>query len=325
VVEIDFFNNSIKQAITALNNTLIRCDCTKILKAIDEISFIKGLVIFIGVGKSGAILKKVASTATSLGIKSLYLNPIEAQHGDLGIVTPDDLVILVSKSGETDEIIKLVPSIKSKNSKIISITSDLASTLSKISDLSLYFDAGEESCPNGVAPTTSTTACIAFCDALIVSAAHKRGFSKQDFLQNHPAGALGRKLSTRVKDIMVPAPRESILSFDDSVMSILSGLTASNAGIVVGKKEGKNEWLGVVSDGDLRRAMSKYKTNFFELRLNDLASTDPVCIREKVLAAEAIDWFNKNGKPINSLIVLNDLDEIKGFLRIGDLIQKGFR
>lgn len=219
----------------------------------------RGHVILCGMGKSGHVARKMAATLASTGTPSFFVHPAEAFHGDLGMITPQDIIILISVSGETDEVLQLIPSLKNFGNKIIAITNNGNSTLAKNSDavLELYMEC--ETCPNNLAPTTSTTLTMAIGDALAIAALHYRKFMPQDFARYHPGGALGRCLLTRVVDVMnrdVPS-----VPLDASFKDVIHKMSSGCQGMVI-VQDKKGMLVGIITDGDLRRYMEK-NDNFY--------------------------------------------------------------
>jgi arabinose-5-phosphate isomerase len=279
-------------------------------KALDYMLTCSGHIIICGMGKSGHVGKKIAATLASTGTPSFFLHPSEAFHGDLGMITSDDVIILISNSGETDEVLQLIPSLKAFRNKVISISGNLDSTLSKNSDASLLLTHTKETCPNNLAPTTSTTLTIALGDALAIALMKAKQFLPNDFARFHPGGSLGRRLLTQVCDVMI-ADNLPIISEDTPMSSLIITMTESRLGMAIVASQGK--LVGIITDGDLRRAML-HNPNIMELRAKDLMSREPkVCYdSEKLVDAERIMKDNS----ISCLIVLNNEDMICGIVQL---------
>ncbi|QDP01953.1 SIS domain-containing protein [Thalassotalea sp. PS06] len=245
-----------------------------------------GRVVISGMGKSGIIGQKIAATFASTGTPSFFIHPGEAFHGDLGMLRPKDVVILITNSGETDEVLKLMPSLQAFGNKIIGITGNLNSTLAKNSDIALEIQIEKEVCPNELAPTTSTTATLVLGDAMAIGLMHMRDFQPQDFARFHPGGSLGRRLLTRVKDVM---HKENLpfIPKNDPMKHAIMVMTKSQHGVAIVCDEGK--LAGVITDGDLRRALVSGE-DMNTIVASDIMSTNPITISEdaKVIEAEEL-------------------------------------
>ena len=292
-------------------------------QAVEIILSGKGRVVVTGMGKSGLIGKKIAATLASTGTPALFLHPAEGIHGDLGMVTRGDTVIALSNSGETEEIARMLPSLKRLGIKIISLTGNPESTLAKNSDVVINVGVKEEACPLGLAPTASTTATLAMGDALAVALLDKRGFKQEDFACFHPGGALGKRLLLRVRDLMhtgndIPVVAEGTL-IKDAIYEISSkkmGITA-----VVNASGGL---VGVISDGDLRRWMEKTEKsgeNLLAKNAKDIVTKHPKTANKDSLAAEAVSIMEHNS--ITCLIVANADGIPEGVIHLHDLLKAG--
>ncbi len=292
-------------------------------RAVEMILRCKGRVVVTGMGKSGLIGKKIAATLASTGTPALFLHPAEGIHGDLGMVTRGDTVIALSNSGETEEIARMLPSLKRLGIRIIALTGNPESTLAKNSDVVINVGVKEEACPLGLAPTASTTAALAMGDALAVALLDKRGFREEDFACFHPGGALGKKLLLHVKDLMhvdddVPVVKATTL-IKDAIYEISSkkmGITA------VVNDSGK--LVGVISDGDLRRWMEKTEKtgeNLLSKKAEDIMTRKPKIVNKEALAAEAVAIMEK--KSITCLIVADAASRPEGVIHLHDLLKAG--
>lgn len=289
-------------------------------KAVDILYNCKGRVIITGMGKSGHIGRKIAATLTSTGTPSYFLHPAESTHGDSGIITKNDVVIAISNSGETQELLNLLPLIKRFGVTMIGMTGKLESTLAKSSDVTLDISVEKEACPLNKAPTASTTATLAMGDALAVCLLEKRGFSEQDFLIFHPSGALGKGFRYRVSDLMLKDVDK--LPFTDENMSF-----ADTIKLISEKKLGmavlldKNGCLsGILTDGDIRRTLIKYQ-NIRPLLAKDVMSQDPKYIHENDYAASALHFMEKYS--ITALAVVDENKKPIGIIHIHDLLKAG--
>lgn len=259
-----------------------------------------GKVVVTGIGKSGIIGKKISATLSSTGTPSFFLHPAEAYHGDLGMVERDDIILLISNSGETDEVLRILPFFKSQGNITISITGNPQSTLAKNSDYHLDIGVSQEACPLQLAPTSSTTATLVMGDALAVVLMQLRNFQPKDFAQFHPGGNLGKRLITKVGDVM-RKENLPICNPDTDMKSVIHKVTAGKLGLVIVME--KNSIVGIITDGDLRRAMEKSEDQFFKLRAKDIMTTNPKVIDEDSKLVEANRIMEEN--KINSLLVVN--------------------
>ncbi len=313
---------AILAAAKRLNNDQVE----KILLLMEESFKNKKKLVLTGVGKSGIVARKLAATFTSIGLTSIYLNPLDALHGDLGIVDRDDLCILLSNSGETQELIQLIPHLKSKGSVQIGILGNLNSTLAMQSDFSLDASVDKEVCPLNLAPTASTTVAMAIGDALAVVWMDKRGISRKDFAVNHPAGKLGKELTLKVLDLMKPSSQLNPLLKTSSLYEVITELTRGSIGSCLIKERDKDKKLiGLITDGDLRRSLKNHSLdNWKTLSAEEIMTKDPIVISSDRFAIEALELMEKNRKkPISLLPVVGKNYEFIGILRLHDLIQAG--
>ncbi|HFD87583.1 MAG TPA: KpsF/GutQ family sugar-phosphate isomerase [Gammaproteobacteria bacterium] len=283
-------------------------------KAVNMIMACSGRVIISGMGKSGLVGKKMAATFASTGTPSFFIHPAEAFHGDLGMITPDDLVLLISYSGETEEVTKLLPSLKHFGNHIISLTAGSKSTLARHSDAVLDVSVEREVCPNNLAPTTSTMATMGMGDALAVALINARNFKPNDFARYHPGGSLGKRLLTTVGESMTT--RLPKVSPETTVHECLFTMTSGRLGLAV-VMEG-DRLVGVITDGDLRRAMLR-ENNLLEKQVIEFASLDPVTIEANRLLSDAEDLMRRN--KIRVLVVTGsrqDDPDVVGILEIFD-------
>lgn len=293
------------QALTTLSQQL---DAGQYAAALKMMLECKGHVILSGMGKSGHVGRKMSATMASTGTPSFFIHPAEAFHGDLGMITPYDLLILISASGETDEILKLIPSLKNFGNRIVAITNNGQSTLAKHADAVLELHMASEACPNNLAPTTSTTLTMAIGDALAIALMEKRQFRSDDFARYHPGGSLGRRLLTRVSDVMssqVPTI-ETHADFKKVIQEISSGCQ----GIVAVTEE--NRLAGIITDGDLRRLMEK-TDDFLQATAGQIMTRHPLTISPAMMVVEAEEIMQK--RRVSSLLVTEN-DDIVGLLRI---------
>ncbi len=282
-------------------------------KAVRMILTSKGRTIICGMGKSGLIGKKIAATLASTGTPSFFLHPGEAFHGDLGMIQPEDVLVLISFSGETEELMRLLPSLKSFGNPSIAMVGNIDSTLAKHCDCVLDLSIDKETCPNNLAPTTSTTMTTAMGDALAVALMECRNFQPQDFARFHPGGSLGRKLLTRVKDLM-HKDNLPICAPNTTLKDAISVMTHGRMGVVLIQDEGK--LLGIFTDGDLRRAMLKESEGMIHKTMASLMTPNPKTINENVMIVQAEEQMLRD--KITLLVVVDDAKNLSGILEIYD-------
>lgn len=279
----------------------------------------RGRVVVIGMGKSGHIAGKLAATLASTGTPAFFVHPGEASHGDLGMITNNDVVLALSNSGETGEIITILPLIKRLHVPLIAMTGKPESTLAKAADAHVYVGVAKEACPLGLAPTASTTAALAMGDALAVALLEKRGFTEEDFARSHPGGALGRRLLLLIDDLMHTGQAIPIVDIDTPLIDALMEMTRKGLGMTaVVDADGK--LAGVYTDGDLRRTIDN-KTDLHSAMVRDVMTTDCKSVHPGMLAAEALQIMDST--KINSLPVVNDSNQLVGALNMHDLLRAG--
>lgn len=288
-------------------------------KAVDLLAACTGKVVVTGMGKSGLIGQKIAATLASTGQPSFFLHPAEGIHGDLGMVARHDLMLAISNSGETDEVLKLLPFIKRQNIPVVAMTGRINSTLGKNSDVTLDVSVSEEACPLGLAPTASTTATLAMGDALAVALFQKRGFKQEDFAQFHPGGALGRRLLVKVRDLMHQGDAIPKVAATASAHEAILEMTGKKLGMTT-VVDDTGRCVGVITDGDLRRALEKGMA-IDRITAGSLGSRRPRTIGPDELAARAVQLMEQHA--ITSLVVLNDDGSPAGVLHMHDLLKHG--
>ena len=289
------------------------------LQILDLIINCKGRIILTGMGKPGHISRKLAATFASLGTPAFALHPAEALHGDLGMITKNDIVIAISYSGESEEVIRILPNIKLIGATIIGITGNGNSTLAKMSDFLQVFPKFEEACHMKLAPTSSTTVTLAYGDALAVVASEIYGFDESHFGLLHPAGSLGKKLITHVKDVMAKGSDNAVVSFGAPLKMAIVELSKKGLGIVSVLHE--NQTLaGVITDGDLRRLLEK-EVDVYALPVKDVMCKTPSIINENCFAIKALKILRE--KNISSMPVVNNNNEITGTIRLQGILNAG--
>ena len=288
-------------------------------KAIDIISKCRGRVIVSGMGKTGIIGRKIAATLSSTGTPSIWMHSAEAVHGDLGQVTRNDVLIIISYSGETDETKKLLPLIRKIGSEIIAITGNPKSTLAKFSDIDLDVSVKKEGCPLELAPMASTTATLAMGDAIAACLIAKKGFRREDFAFYHPGGSLGRRLLLKVEDLMRKGPRFPTIEDDAPVKKVLLAITKARCGSAcVLNKKGK--FVGIFTDGDLRRRLESDQ-QLLDRKVKDVMTKNPTTISKDKLAQEALRILQD--KKIDELPVVDSKDKLVGLLDVQDILKAG--
>ena len=281
--------------------------------AVNTILNAKGKLIISGMGKSGIIGKKIAATMASTGTPSFFLHPAEAYHGDLGMIEPQDIVLLLSNSGETDEVLKLIPFLKNQKNIIISMSANSNSTLAKNSTYHLNISVEQEACPLQLAPTSSTTATLVMGDALAVTLMEFRGFKDTDFAQFHPGGSLGRRLLTTVKDVM-RKENLPLIEPNTSIQELIQVVSNARLGLAVVMEDKVVQ--GIITDGDIRREMEEKESVFFTLKAKDLMSRNPKNIEAKAKLKTAQELMTKF--KVNSLLVVEE-EALVGIVQIYDL------
>jgi arabinose-5-phosphate isomerase len=276
-------------------------------------------VIVTGMGKPGFIAQKVSATMASTGTPSLYLHPAEALHGDLGRITRQDVIVAFSNSGETEEVVRLIPIVKKIGAKLVSVTGNKRSTLALNSDFVLDSSVDSEACPMGLAPTTSTTAMLALGDALSIALLEKKNFKPKDFAMYHPGGSLGKRLILKVEDIMRPRSKTPVVKGDIKVKDVLIKITRMRAGSA-SVVDGRGKLIGIFTDGDLRRHFEKGE-DILKHKVRDVMTCSPVTISKDKLAAEAFDMLRK--KKIDELPVVDGKMRPLGILDVQDILEAG--
>jgi len=303
------------KAVLALKNRINK----SFKDALDLILRSQGRVVVSGMGKTGIIGQKLSATLSSTGTPSLFLHSAEAVHGDLGRVTKDDVIIVLSNSGSTDEIKKLMPLLKKVGSKIIALTGNVKSLLAKYSDIVLNVSVEKEACPLGLAPTASTTAMLAMADALAVCLLELKGFKEKDFAFYHPGGSLGRKLLLTVEDIMRTGHANPIVRQDKRISEVLFKITQARAGSASVVDE-KGKLVGIFTDGDLRRHIDA-DANLSRRKVKEIMTKNPTVITKEKLAQEALQILRE--KKIDEIPVVDSKSHPIGLLDVQDLLKAG--
>jgi arabinose-5-phosphate isomerase len=285
--------------------------------AVDLILACRGRVIVSGIGKSGHIARKIAATMASTGTPAYFVHAAEAVHGDLGMITREDVLIALSNSGENDELLTIVPLVKRQGGKLIALTGNPASSLAREADVHLDAHVDEEACPLNLAPTASTTAALALGDALAVCLLDARGFGAEDFARSHPGGALGRRLLTHVRDVMQPAVKIAKVGAGDTVPVALVAISRGGMGMTA-VLDAAGGLAGIFTDGDLRRAMEKLG-DLRRTPVADVMSRNPRTIGPDRLAVEAVEMMERH--KVNQLLVTDAAGQLAGALNMHDLFR----
>ncbi len=304
------------EAIQALIN---RIDDT-FVKTVELLDKCKGRVVITGIGKSGIIGKKISATLASIGVPSIFLHAADGTHGDLGMITSNDMVIAISNSGESEEVLNLLPAIKRFNVTLVSMTGNVSSTLAKKSNIVLNISVKEEACPLGLVPTASTTATMALGDALAMALLDKRGFKEQDFAVLHPGGSLGKKLLIQVDDLMHIGSNIPIINKDAPLKDVIMEISSKKLGMAIVVNQ-DDKVLGIITDGDLRRLMKKKEKDIFKTTAKEMMSINPKTIEKNALAARALQIMEKHS--ITSLIITNGSKGPTGIIHLHDILKAG--
>lgn len=303
---------------TAIASLESRID-DKFVTACEIILACRGRVVVLGMGKSGHIASKIAATLASTGTPAFFVHPAEASHGDLGMITRDDVVLVLSNSGETDEVKQIIPLLKRLGVSIVAMTGKPTSTLATHADVNLDVEVASEACPLGLAPTSSTTAALVMGDALAVSLLEKRGFTAEDFARSHPAGQLGRRLLLHISDIMHSGDEMPVVSETASLSEAIMEMTRKRLGMVA-ITTGDMKVLGVYTDGDLRRTLEQ-SLDPHNTPIGEVMTFNGHSILSTALAVEAVDLLQKH--KVQGLLVVDEQSRLQGVLNFHDLLQAG--
>ena len=290
---------------------------------VERIKDTNGLLFFSGVGKSGLVAQKVAVTLTSTGTRALYLSPTDSLHGDMGLVGKGDHVFLFSKSGESDELLSMIPYLRNRGALTTAIVCEPKSRLAKACQERIVLPVEEELCPFNLAPTISTSAQLLFGDLFAMALVEAKQFTADHFALNHPGGKLGRRATMKVKDLMVKGEELPLAEGRDKLIDSLVELSNKRAGCLL-IHDGKNHLLGIFTDGDLRRALQNKGASILELPLSELMTRDPKAIESETLLVEALKVMESDQKhPIMVLPVISTERQIEGLIKLHDIIQAG--
>ncbi len=292
-----------------------------IVNVVELINECKGKIVLCGMGKPGHIARKISASMSSMGIPSYVLHPADAQHGDLGMLTKEDVIIFISNSGETKEICQILPTVRLIGLKMVGITSNPNSTLGKYVDYMISTPKLTEAGALGLAPTSSTTAELVIGDAIAVVVSKMRGFRKEEFASYHPAGSLGQKLNTKVSDLMICDDKIPVISLGDSLEKAVEVLCETgHGGVMITDPE--MSLMGLITDGDLKRYMRK-NVDMYSTIVDEVMTKSPVVVYEDMLAVDALRTMENREKQLSVLPVLNREDRVVGLLRTHDVLQRG--
>ncbi|HEX5964872.1 MAG TPA: KpsF/GutQ family sugar-phosphate isomerase [Pyrinomonadaceae bacterium] len=307
----------------AIAQTATRLDAAQVERVVDLIAGCKGNVVILGIGKSGIIGQKIAATLTSTGTAALYLHPSDALHGGLGIVQPDDVVIVLSNSGETDEIVGMLPYLKNRQVAIIAIVGNLNSTLAQRADAVLDASVDQEACPLNLAPTTSTTVALAIGDALAMTVMKVKGLTTDDFAVNHPAGRLGKRLTLRVADLMHSNGDNPTIATGSSWVEVVRAISKGGLGAVC-VVDPHGRLAGIITDGDLRRAIERTShESLAKLTGDDFMTRQPTVATPQLLAFDALRLMEDRPSQISVLPVVDEDQMCVGLIRVHDIVRSG--
>jgi len=280
-----------------------------------------GLIILSGVGKSGIIAQKIAMTLISTGTRALALPPTNFLHGDLGIVSEHDLLILISKSGETEELLHLIPAVKARGAKVLAMVSRANSRLEKRADLTLHLPVIRELCPFDLAPTISTTVQLNFGDVLAVALMQAKGFTLDQYALSHPAGSIGKKTQLRVEDLMIQGELLPLCQSESILGDILTEFSGKNLGCILVTNPDLT-FLGIFTEGDLRRALQRYGKSVLEQKIEHLMTRSALTVQRNSLAWDAMKLMQQESRRISALPVVEN-EKLIGMIRLTDIIQTG--
>ncbi len=307
----------------AIAQTASRLEGDQIERVVRLLAACKGKIVILGVGKSGIIAQKIAATMTSTGTGALYLHPSDALHGGIGIINSEDVVMILSNSGETDEIIEMLPYLKRRQVPIIALVGNLKSTLARRADAVIDGSVDQEACPLNLAPTTSTTVALALGDALAMTLMQVKGLTPDDFAVNHPAGQLGKRLTLTVADLMHSGADNPTIALGALWVDAVKGISAGGLG-AVNVVDDAGRLAGIITDGDLRRAIQNSNpASLANLRSDELMTRNPTVASSQLLAYDALQLMEDRPSQISVLPVVDDDRVCVGLIRLHDIVRSG--
>lgn len=324
-IQVNQFTNILKLEARAIDRAAQQIQLDQVEQALALLSDCQGKVILAGVGKSGIVAQKIAATLNSIGTLAVSLHPCDALHGDLGIVTPVDVAVILSNSGETEELVSLIAAFKHRQVPIVAIVGNIKSTLAQRADVFLDATVDREACPLNLAPTTSTTVALAIGDALAMTLMQMRGITAESFAINHPAGRLGKRLTIKVGDLMHCGDRNPTLMTEATWMEVASAISCGGLGAVnIVDKFGS--LLGLITDGDLRRWMEKIKlTELENFEAEKLMTRSPIVVTPDILAYDALKLMEERTSQIDVLPVVDAEGYCLGLIRLHDIVGSGLQ
>jgi arabinose-5-phosphate isomerase len=305
-----------------LSHYFSQLDLKEVEAVVQECLKVKGLIVFTGVGKSGIIAEKIAMTMISTGTKALYLPPTNFLHGDIGILSENDLFVLMSRSGESEELLNLIPFAKKRGARLLAVTSSPQSRLAKQCDLAINLPFEKELCPFDLAPTSSTTVQLLFGDLLAISLMRSKNFDLSAYALNHPSGSIGKKVSVKVEDLMFKDHQIPLVKPTDRLIEVLVELTNKKCGALLVASEQKT-LLGIFTDGDLRRALQSQGSEVLHKSMQELMTPTAMTIPKGKLAWEALQIMQKDPKKFVMVLPVVDEGKVSGILRMHDIVQAG--
>lgn len=309
----------------AISQTASRLDQGQVERVMGLLADCKGKVVIVGVGKSGIIAQKIAATMTSTGTAALHLHPSDALHGGLGIVNTEDVVIVLSNSGETDEIVEMLPYLKNRRVPIIAVVGNLDSTVARRADAVLDASVDQEACPLNLAPTTSTTVALAIGDSLAMTLMKIKGLTLDDFAVNHPAGRLGKRLTLKVADLMHSGNSNPVISMGSNWVAVVKGISDGGLG-AVNVIDDSGLLAGIVTDGDLRRAIQRLNhASLEDLKCEDIMTRNPIVVAADILAYDALQLMENRPSQISVLPVVDGKRQCIGLIRLHDIVRSGLQ
>lgn len=307
----------------AIASTATRLKQDEIERVVQLLAGCKGKIVLLGVGKSGIIAQKIAATMTSTGTSAIHLHPSDALHGGIGIIQPVDVVMILSNSGETDEIIEMLPYLKHRQVPIVALVGNLRSTLARRADAVIDGSVDQEACPLNLAPTTSTTVALALGDALAMTLMQVKGLTPDDFAFNHPAGQLGKRLTLKVADLMHGGTANPVIQLGATWVALVKGISDGGLG-AVNVVDSAGRLAGIITDGDLRRTIQKCDaSSLASLKCDEVMTIDPASARPELLAYDALRLMEDRPSQISVLPVIDDDGVCVGLIRLHDIVRSG--